>query len=358
MNGLLAPCRPKVLASAVVHLAAAAALGGQPAPPAGDDPSGSDAALARVEIVSSVDGTAQPAMWAPPRNGDRPAALLVHLHTWSGDYRQASPRDEFFAAATEHGWAFIHPDFRGPNQTPAALASPLAIADVLDAVRFAEDHADIDPDRVYLVGSSGGGHMALRMAAAAPDRWAGVSAWVPISDLFAWHATHTKTVDGVPTPGRYARMIEAACGGPPGTPQTDLQYVARSPLFHLHRAAGVPIDLNVGIDDGHRGSVPTDQSLWAFNVLAVANGHPDAAFTAEQVAAIRDERVIPTADRDATHTDIEQPRRFAVLLRRHAGAARITVFDGGHTHDTQPAVRWLSRQQRQDTHQMSEPEQP
>ncbi|MEM1445736.1 MAG: prolyl oligopeptidase family serine peptidase [Planctomycetota bacterium] len=343
----------EVLATAVLLFAATAALsanstnGQSDPPPASDDPTGSETTLVRVEIVSSVDGTAQPAMWVPPQKTDGPAPLLVQLHTWSGDYRQAQPRDRFFAEAQERGWAFIHPNFRGPNQTPEALASPLAIADVVDAVRFAQSNADIDATRIYLAGSSGGGHMALRMAAAEPQLWAGVSAWVPISDLFAWHATHTKIVEGKPTPGRYARMIEAACGGPPGTPQTDLQYVARSPLFHLQHAVGLPIDLNVGIHDGHQGSVPTDQTLLAFNRLADANGHPEQAFTPEQIALIRDQRTIPPTDQTTTVDDIETPRRFPVLLRRHAGPVRVTVFDGGHTEDVAPAVDWLSQQQRE-----------
>ncbi len=333
-------------------------------PPAGDDPTGSDAPLVEVTIPSSIDGTDQPALWWAPRspkelgNEDNGAPdevgegvpLLVHLHTWSGGYRQASPRDSFWALARQRGWAFIHPHFRGPNQTPEACGSALAMADVVDAVRFAQANADIDASRIYLVGSSGGGHMALQTAAHHPELWAGVSAWVPISDLFAWHATHTKIEDDQPKPGRYARMIEASCGGPPGTPATDREYVARSPLFHLHRAAGLPIDINVGIHDGHKGSVPTDQSLLAFNVLAEANGDPGAAFTAEEVALIRDERRTPARDSltDGGAPAIEQPRRFEVLLRRTAGPARITVFDGGHTHDEQPAVAWLTDQQRTD----------
>ncbi len=315
----------------------------------GDDPAGSDAALVEVAIISSADGTAQPAMWGAPGSEEEPVPLLVHLHTWSGDFRQADPRDTFFALAQEHGWAFIHPNFRGPNQTPEALGSRLAIADVIDAVHYAKDHANIDASRIYLAGSSGGGHMALQMAAHHPDVWAGVSAWVPIGDLFAWHATHTKIENNQRQPGRYAAMIEAACGGPPGTPTTDREYVARSPLFHLHRAAGLPIDLNVGIHDGHQGSVPVDQSLEAFNVLAEANGHPAAAFTPEEIVRIRDDRQIPEADRDHAIHDLETPREYVALFRRYAGPVRITVFDGGHRQDEGPAVIWLNQQRKKPT---------
>ena len=45
----------------------------------------------------------------------------------------------------------------------------------------------MDDKRIYLVGISGGGQMALIMAGRAPNVWAGVSAWVPIADLAEWH---------------------------------------------------------------------------------------------------------------------------------------------------------------------------
>ena len=58
----------------------------------------------------------------------------------------------------------------------------------MDAIAYARSTTAVDARRIYLIGGSGGGHMALMMAQAAPELWAGVSAWVPISDLAAWHA--------------------------------------------------------------------------------------------------------------------------------------------------------------------------
>lgn len=310
----------------------------------GDDPSGSDAPLREVEITSSVDGTTQVVMvWVP--DTDKPTPLLVALHTWSGDFRQANPRDQFWGEAKARGWAFIHPDFRGPSNTPHGCASELAIVDVLDAVTYAKQHANIDDTRIYLVGSSGGGHMALQMVGAAPEVWAGVSAWVPITDLAAWHAFHTR--DG--TSGKYARHIEAACGGPPGaSAAVDAQYRDRSPIHHLSNAAGLPVDINAGIYDGHRGSVPIDHSLRAFNVLAEANGHPEMRLSAEEMAHLVEHATIPPGWAETLPDDAAQPRRYAVLLRRTAGPARLTLFDGGHTQDPAPAVAWLAAQRRVD----------
>ena len=110
--------------------------------------------------------------------------------------------------------------------------------------------------------------MALVMASRAPDLWAGVSAWVPISDLTAWHS------ESLARKNRYAAMLEKCCGGPP-TPSTEAEYRSRSPLFHLAAAARVPLDINTGIHDGHTGSVPVSHSLLAFNALASASALPE-----------------------------------------------------------------------------------
>jgi hypothetical protein len=91
--------------------------------------------------------------------------------------------------------------------------------------------------------------------------------WVPIVHLAAWYSFSKQQNS------RYFGMLEQCCGGSPGaSPAVDAEYRARSPLFRLGLAAGLPIDIQVGIHDGHTGSGPVSQSLWAFNSLAAANG--------------------------------------------------------------------------------------
>ena len=107
--------------------------------------------------------------------------------------------------------------------------------------------------------------MALQMAGRAPDIWAGVSSWVPITDCVAWHRECVKSGR------RYFKDLEKSCGGKPGdNPQVNEQYKKRSPLTWLHMASKVPLDINAGITDGHTGSVPISHSLKAFNLLAEA----------------------------------------------------------------------------------------
>ena len=275
----------------------------------------------------------QQAIFEAPSSQSKPLPLLLHLHSWSSDFKTSNLVEEAQTGARERGWAFLSPNFRGPSDKPEACGSDLAIADIMDAVRYARKHARIDPRRIYVLGGSGGGHMALVMAARHPKSWAAVSAWVPISDLAAWHGS-TKAA-GL----RYWTMLENCCGGAPGSsPSADVQYRKRSPLFHLQKAKGLPVSIHVGIHDGHKGAaVPVSQSLYAFNELAKANGHSDQTFPESEIQSlVRDEKVagVPPVRNEAN--------RFPILLERQAGPARIQIFDGGHATDFPSALRWLA----------------
>lgn len=288
-----------------------------------------------VDVTSTKDGTPQKVVYYQPDSAAKHLAgpavpLLVFLHTWSGSIEQAPALS---GLAKQRGWVMIAPAFRGPNNRPEACASDLASQDILDAVEYAKAHARIDTDRIYLVGGSGGGHMSLVMAARVPGLWAGVSAWVPISDLTAWH------VESSARKNNYAKMIEQCCGGKPG-PATEAEYRHRSPLFHLAAAKGVPLDINTGIHDGHTGSVPVSHSLLAFNVLAA----PDKQVSVTDIDFMVRERKIPAAL--ATETQIDPERQKATLFRRASGNARVTVFEGGHDSEPTAALEWLSRQRK------------
>ena len=288
-----------------------------------------------VDVNSTKDGTPQKVVYYQPDSAAKdlagaPLPLLVFLHSWSGSIEQAPA---LVGLAKQRGWVMIAPAFRGINNRPEACASDLASQDVIDAVEYAKAHARIDTNRIYLVGGSGGGHMSLVMAARAPELWAGVSAWVPISDLAAWHAESSQRKNN------YAKMLELSCGGPPG-PATEAEYRHRSPLFHLAAAKGVPLDINTGIHDGHTGSVPVSHSLHAFNVLAAS----DKQVSAEAIAFMVRERKIP-ADL-AAETQADPERQKAVLFRRSSGNARVTVFEGGHESESSAGVLWLARQRK------------
>jgi acetyl esterase/lipase len=290
-----------------------------------------------VKITSSKDGSAQPALWYVPEGAagqGKSVPLLVFLHSWSTTYKTAGGLDEALADARRRGWAFIDPDFRGVNDHPEACASDLAVQDVLDGVAYAREHVRVDQQRIYLLGSSGGGHMGLMMAARAPKLRAKVSVWVPIIDLAAWYP-FSKT-----TNSQYYRMMDQCFGGPPDTPEREREYRHRSPLFILPQAKGMRIYIDAGVNDGHgRNAVPLRNSLQAFNTLARANQVGDKALSDSDVDLMTRDARIP--DHLAAERVEDGARKQKILFRRTAGPVTLTIFDGGHSVDIPAGIRYF-----------------
>ncbi len=296
-------------------------------------------AYTKVAIDPESSADKQYAYYYVPRAAlnydNEPVPLVVGLHSWSATYEDKS-YSQMGSFAIDRGWAMIHPDFRGANDDPNAGASELAVDDVVRAVEFMQANANIDPTRIYLLGSSGGGHMALSVASRRPDIWAAVSAWVPISDLAEWY-TFSKSKGN-----KYADMIVKCCGGIPGASEAvDAEYFLRSPINHLQNATHIPMDINTGIHDGHTGSVPVDHSLKAFNVLANANGNSDKMLTAEEMQYMVDNEAIPEGIVNVVVDKASEGRSYDVLFRREAGNARVTVFEGGHTAEFNAAYKFF-----------------
>ncbi len=297
-------------------------------------PPGWPADAKTVWYRSSADNTFQPAVFFDPGDS-KPVPLLVGLHTWSADYKQANIY--FVKGAKDKGWAVICPDFRGSNTKPSACGSDLAVADIVSAVEYMKRRVSIDSDRIYLMGMSGGGYASMLMAGRHPEIWAGVCSWVGISDLAAWHAeTESQGLN-------YCKHLEAVCGGKPGdSTAVDEQYRHRSAKTWLHRASDVPLSINHGIHDGHRkASVPVSQSLNAFNILAEGNKRLSTA----QIQYICREEKIPPELQCEKETDPLYGKQV-VLFRRSSRNVRVTIFEGGHGGAPEAGIEWLSRQYR------------
>lgn len=274
------------------------------------------------------DRSMQPAQvqFAPE---DQPRPLVVALHTWSCSYD--ADCSDYAEYCEKHGAHLIFPHFRGPNWTPDALGSDLAVADLAAAVNFMLESVPVDPDRIYLVGGSGGGHMALLMAGRVPELWTAVSAWCPISDVAAWH----KQCTGTRFSG-YAENIEKACGNPPDPEET----AYRSPVTYLANAVKLPVDIATGIHDGHQGSVPVSHAMYAFNCLA----KPEDRFTDEEIAYVVTHEAppphFPEPEQDPAYGSTK------IHIRRQSGNTRITLFEGAHDSLTGIGVAWLMEQRR------------
>ena len=284
--------------------------------------------VTEVKFRSSVDDSLQwTKFFAPPSN--EPVPLVVALHTWSSNWKQSSqkPVEDF---CVKNGGAYLHPDFRGPNRTPQATGSELVIGDIVSAVEFACKQTKVDKKRIFLFGASGGGYTSLVMAGKRPDLWAGVSSWVPISDLRAWHK------ECKASRRKYFRDVELSCGGAPGTsPKVDQEYAKRSPLTFLKNARGVNLSINAGILDGHKGSVPVSHSLLAFNEVAEKKDQ----LALEEITYFTEKAKVPTA----LVREIKDPSfgKKAPLFRRTSGSATVTIFQGGHEWVAPVVLAWL-----------------
>ncbi|MBO4286650.1 MAG: tRNA lysidine(34) synthetase TilS [Kiritimatiellae bacterium] len=289
-----------------------------------------------IQVKSTIDGALRPSyFYVPEGKAETKIPLLVALHTWSYDYKARNPLDWAYAQCRKRGWALLYPDFRGPNWTPQACGSDLAVQDILDAVEYAKTKAPIDPDRVYVIGASGGGMMSLLLAGRAPTVWAGVYSACPITDLARWHA------DSTVRRNRYRQHMERACGGTPATRAEE--YAHRSPLTHLAAAcaAKVHVQIATGIHDGHTGSVPIGHAIRGFNVLADAADRisEDLIAGMEQTQRVPEELVFK--GRDPFFNE-----KNRIHLRRTSANVRLTIFEGGHGGNFEAGIDWLARQKR------------
>ena len=299
-----------------------------------------------VKIKSSADGADQPAYFHLPqtalKNGGK-APMLVMLHTWSCGYKAKNPAAWAITECCRRGWAFLYPHFRGPNKTPQGCGSDLAVQDIADGVKWALENHPVDPDRVYIMGGSGGGHMSLLMAGRHPELFAAAYAACPITDIARWYSESSDPARNLyPS---YAKMIYSACGGKPA--EKPEEYARRSPLTWIAaaRAADVPVSITTGIHDGHKkkggGSVPIGHSVRAYNALAAEK---DRISAAQLETMERTEQVPPELAFEGKDPYFKQGQE--VLLRRTSGNVRLTVFNAGHAGNFVEGAAWLALQKR------------
>lgn len=206
--------------------------------------------MQETQITSTFDNSQQPVLFDCVQ-GKTPRPLLVGLHTWSAE--RHNQENVLLPLARERNWNLLLPEFRGPNLVSNsdgenACGSQAAKQDILDAVAHFQKQNNCGSE-VFLYGGSGGGHMALLMAAANPKLWTAVSAWCPITDLFAWRKENEN----------YRPHIEHCCGGVPEDGKKIAQnYRERSPIFHAAQIAESTTFIHHGKWDV---SVPFSQSV-------------------------------------------------------------------------------------------------
>lgn len=198
------------------------------------------------KIKSTLDGSYEKSFFIPSKNKNAP--LLVKLHMWSV-YKEHE-KNIIKEIYKNTGWNILCPEFRGPNlkdnpRAKEACASKLAKQDIIDAIHFVKEEYNLTSKYIFLLGGSGGGHMALMMAAYSPLLWTAVCVWCPITDLNKWRFENVN----------YKKHIEACC-------INKYQYKIRSPINYVKKIANATVFIFHGKNDN---SVPFTHSLEFYN---------------------------------------------------------------------------------------------
>jgi len=149
--------------------------------------------------------------------------------------------------AEKYDFNLLLPEFRGNNRLTnpcctKACGSHFAKSDIKNAMDYVLQNEMADEENVFLIGLSGGGHMALLMAGFCPEYFKAIGAFVPIADLKKWSVENPK----------YGEKIRACCG------EDEQELAKRSPISYIDTIATA----NLKIFHGKRDSVvPVTQSI-------------------------------------------------------------------------------------------------
>ncbi|HKW79003.1 MAG TPA: S9 family peptidase [Candidatus Limnocylindria bacterium] len=144
----------------------------------------------------STDGTTIPALLYRPRNvapGDkRPAMVQAHGGP-TGQWTRAF--DQFAQVLVDRGFVVIQPNVRGSTgygvpHRDAALKDwgGIDLEDIEGAVRHLRSLADVDPERIGIMGGSYGGFMSFIAATKRPHLWKAAVPSYGVTDLHAMWA--------------------------------------------------------------------------------------------------------------------------------------------------------------------------
>ncbi len=201
-------------------------------------------------LRSQYDGSMQPSLFYESKSKDA-SPLLVGLHTWS--YDRFNQVRFMLPIAEKYGFHLLLPEFRGANKERnpihrQACASKAAMQDIIDATEYVTEHFNVDRENIFLLGGSGGGHMALMMAGNYPDFFKAIASFCPITDLVKWSEQNEK----------YRNDILACCNN------DKEEMIMRSPISYVDTIAKANVKIFHGKNDR---SVPVSHSIELFQMI-------------------------------------------------------------------------------------------
>jgi pimeloyl-ACP methyl ester carboxylesterase len=154
--------------------------------------------------IDKIDGLKATVAWS---RAERQPVLVV-MHGWSGSFMDFD--HDMLDRYVRAGFFVVAVGMRGDANGPLRDGSGREIYDIADAISFvrARYPTDVDQQRAYIAGWSGGGANALAAAMRFPDLFAGVAAYFPVTD-------YGYEPDGlVQTSTVYGASVHAAIGDP------------------------------------------------------------------------------------------------------------------------------------------------
>lgn len=285
-----------------------------------------DSAFELVEMESSSDGHRQKAYFYPS-SSNIPKPLVVSLHSWSGNYAQNDPVAQL---CKEKNLNYIHPNFRGANETAKACCSSFALEDMDAAIDYALEHANVDSSNILVMGGSGGGYAAIGLFMKSRHSIKKFSSWIPITDLVAWYRE-----SGIRN-NKYVGDILKCTSSDQELNLTIAK--ERSPIFWptpIEKLKQTELQIYTGIYDGIQGSVPITHSINFYNKVLKDLGVSDSSHY------VSDQEKLQLLEFRQPLGDLGKIGDREICLKKSFKSLHLTIFEGKHEILTDVAFEQL-----------------
>jgi esterase/lipase len=265
-----------------------------------------------IEITSSYDTKIQKAYFYKTKS-NYTMPLVISLHTWAGDYKQHDPLAEL---VKNEDWNYIHPDFRGPNDSSDACMIEAVIQDIDDAITYSIKNGNVDQSNIIIVGLSGGGMATLGVFMKSSYNLKYCMAWAPISDLEAWYYQskymgnkYWKDILKATSYNNHLNVEEAK---------------KRSPLYmHIEKSKAMSsLEIYAGIHDGYAGSVSILHSILFYNKMS--------KYFCLYDGIVSDKEIMMLLSRSINPQICEELDKRKLIYKKSYSNLGLFIFDGTH----------------------------
>ena len=287
--------------------------------------------LKKDSIYSSLDGNTQ-VFFYYKSNEKKSKPLIVQLHSWSFTANDLETLG-LDTIVINQDYNYIFPNFRGVNNHPKACCSEFVIADIDEAIDWALKNLNVDRNRIYIIGYSGGGMATLAMYMKSHHKIKGFSAWAAISDLVAWYG------ESVERKNKYANEI-IQCLGTNSVFDT-LRAEERSPLYWttpVKDRKKCDLQIFAGIHDGYGSNapVPISQSINFYNKVLSDFGEKKSSkyVNSDDLQFMLEKQSFPSLNNNKIGDR-------AIHYQKASKKIWLTIFEGGHDLLTKQALEYI-----------------